>query len=477
MAAGTSKKARRSAQSTLTVRLNARAIIEARATGEIVATVQGHPVRLGSFGTGAADCLKKLHAGLPIADFDSDKGAGGREMRLLVGRLASLGLLEFRLGGAREGEDLAVIEPQTRDFWPRTLGLKDSDRLALSRFAYLRRRGVDMVLESPRAAALFRICSPEIAAAVAALASPRQVKELRRDAHFPGLALLGLLLDCHMLLKTDAADGAALRRAEGDDQLVLWDFHDLLFHARSTEGRHANLLGGAYPHAGAIAPLPAVRPGWPGKTLNLPQPQALSAFAELLRRRRSVREFDGRDPITLAELSTFLDRTARVLSQWRDSSGVDDGGHTARPYPTAGAAYELELYLAVERCEGLDRGFYHYDAAAHALAPIEVQPGDLEAMLMGAAPAMGVAAAPQILFAIGARFGRISWKYSSIAYSLILKDVGALSQTFYLAATDMGLGGCAIGISNLDLFARMTGIDFHVEGPVGQFALGRGLKP
>ena len=39
----------------------------------------------------------------------------------------------------------------------------------------------------------------------------------------------------------------------------------------------------------------------------------------------------------------------------------------------------------------------------------------------------------------------------------------------------MGLGGCAIGISNIDLFAKMTGIDFHVEGPVGQFALGRGI--
>ncbi len=41
-------------------------------------------------------------------------------------------------------------------------------------------------------------------------------------------------------------------------------------------------------------------------------------------------------------------------------------------------------------------------------------------------------------------------------------------------ATDMGLGGCAIGIINIDLFAKMTGIEFHVEGPVGQFAIGRG---
>ena len=46
-------------------------------------------------------------------------------------------------------------------------------------------------------------------------------------------------------------------------------------------------------------------------------------------------------------------------------------------------------------------------------------------------------------------------------------------QTLYLMATDMGLGGCAIGIANIDLFAKMTGIEFHIEGPVGQFALGR----
>ena len=90
---------------------------------------------------------------------------------------------------------------------------------------------------------------------------------------------------------------------------------------------------------------------------------------------------------------------------------------------------------------------------------------------------MDVAAPPQILITIAARFNRISWKYSAIAYSLILKDVGVLIEMLYMMATDMGLGGCAIGTSNIDLFAKMTGIDFHIEGPVGQFALGRGAKP
>ena len=80
----------------------------------------------------------------------------------------------------------------------------------------------------------------------------------------------------------------------------------------------------------------------------------------------------------------------------------------------------------------------------------------------------------EILITIAARFGRISWKHSSIAYALILKDVGVLPQTLYLMTTRTGLGGCAIGVRNIDLFAKLTGIDLHVEGPVGQFALGRG---
>ena len=132
--------------------------------------------------------------------------------------------------------------------------------------------------------------------------------------------------------------------------------------------------------------------------------------------------------------------------------------------------------MTVANCEGLARGFYHYDADRHALVPIAARAQELQAMLTAAEYAMAAPAPPQILISIAARFGRVSWKYSSIAYALILKDVGVLIQTFYMMATEMGLGGCAIGISNIDLFAKITGIEFHVEGPVGQFAIGRGKK-
>ena len=114
---------------------------------------------------------------------------------------------------------------------------------------------------------------------------------------FPGVELLALLVDCQILFKVDAAGDSGLRPAEGDDDLVLWDFHDLLFHTRSTEGRHANPLGGVYPYAGVMPPLPAVRPRWPGKKIDLRKlsaahSQAISPVAKLLRERHSTRSFD-----------------------------------------------------------------------------------------------------------------------------------------------------------------------------------------
>ena len=462
-------------------------MFDARADGSIVACFGGHSLDLGKFSAGAVDRAQELRAGLPLRSFASDARSADEEVRRLVRRLAGHGLLEYRLGPSRTGNDDIVIEPQVPDYWPQTPPLRDGDVLVLSRFAYMRRRGDEMVLESPRAGALFRICNPRIAAALLMLSTPQQIKKLRRQDGFPGVELLALLVDCHIVFKIDFARSKGLRPDEGDSALVLWDFHDLLFHTRSTQGRHANPTGGVYPYAGAIAPPPAVRPRWPGKKIDLRKLAAapslpISPAAGLLRERHSTRDFDVGRPITLAELARFLDAAARIHTQWK--SRLDFGGgdgpevdYAARPYPSGGASYALELYLAVDNCDGLARGFYHYDAAGHALTPIEARAPKLDALLSEAAFAMDAPALPQVLITIAARFGRVSWKYSSLAYALILKDAGVLLQTFYLMATDMGLGGCAIGTANIDLFARMTGIEFHVEGPVGQFALGRGAEP
>jgi len=481
------KPGRRTTAPTLSARLNDRVTLQIEADGRIAAEVDGYPVELGKFDAAAAKRAAALRAGLPIASASSAGSPVNQEIAALVRRLARRGLLEYRLAAARGEKDIVVIEPQVADYWPQRAKLNNTDTVVLSRFAYLRRRGADMVLESSRAGALFRICDPQIASFLAELSKPQKIATLRRQRGFPGIELFGLLLDCEILLKVDGKNGDGLRPSEGDANLVLWDFHDLLFHTRSTEGRQANPLGGIYPYADMMAPLPAERPRWPGRTIDLVRFGAVSApsqpgsgLAKLLRERHSIRDFDETHPITLAELAQFLDGTARVLSRWE--SPIDFEGdapviaYTGRPYPSAGSAHELELYLAVNNCEGLPRGFYHYDAGGHALVPIEVAAHQLNAMLTAAQFATDAPGLPQILITIAARFGRVSWKYSSIAYSLVLKNVGGLVQTFYLMATDMGLGGCALGTNNIELFANMTGLKFHVEGPVGQFALGRGVK-
>ncbi len=498
MRATAKQRKRKAAAPVVSARLNAHVNLQAQGDGNVTASFDDFSLPLGKYSIDALKRAQGIGAGLPLASFSSaapeqaERQRGRRERRnlkvvdkeiaLLVARLARTGLLEYRFGTL--SRDLAIIEPQVAGYWPQIARCGASDTIVLSRFAYLRRRGNDMVLESPRSAALFHICDSKIAGLLATLSSPQKIGQLRRQPGFPGLELIGVLLDCDILFKVGKAD-EGLRPSEGDDQLVVWDFHDLLFHTRSTEGRQSNPIGARYAHVDTIAPPLPVRVPWSGEAIDLQKfaaPAEPSSFVKLLRERHSTRDFDETQPITLAELGQFLESAARVQSTWSeplDFGGGDIGpemSYTRRPYPSAGSAYELELYLAVNTCEGLPRGFYHYDADRHALVPIPADAQAITLQLEAAQFAMDAPMAPQILFTIAARFPRVSWKYSAIAYSLILKDVGVLLQTLYLTATDMNLGGCAIGTGNIELFARMTGQDFHGEGPVGQFALGRGRK-
>jgi len=78
----------------------------------------------------------------------------------------------------------------------------------------------------------------------------------------------------------------------------------------------------------------------------------------------------------------------------------------------------------------------------------------------------------QVLIVISARFRRVAWKYRSMAYAAILKNVGVVYQTMYLVATAMGLAPYAVGSGDSDCLARLIGTDVHVESSVGEFLLG-----
>ncbi|MGD9657602.1 MAG: SagB family peptide dehydrogenase [Methylocystis sp.] len=448
--------------------------LEEEAGGVLRARFDRETLLLGKFSAAALRRASEFAMGRPLSAVGENEAPEDKELRGLIQRLALHGLVEYRLSRGAGGRDIVVVEPQMRDYRPNIQKLDATRQFVLSRFAYLRRRGEDLILESPLAGAAFRLCDARAASAVALLATPRSLAELRSEPDFPGEEFLALLIDCRIAFATDP--GRALRAGEGDEDLALWEFHDLLFHVRSTNGRHANPTGGLYAHADLVPQPPAARPAWPGPAIELGKIADAndSAIAALLRKRRSDRIFDGAHPITLAEVARFLDGAARIVSRQRliEADG-EEIEIAARPYPSGGASYELELYLAVDKCDGLARGFYHYDADRHALVAIEVTQRQLEAIIDDGQFAMGAPKPPQIMITMAARFGRVSWKYSGFAYALVLKHVGVVMQTLYLMATEMELGACAIGVGDIDLFARMTGLSFHVEGAVGQMAIGR----
>ena len=69
---------------------------------------------------------------------------------------------------------------------------------------------------------------------------------------------------------------ATCGRPRATHDLVLWDFHDLLFHARSTPGRHANPLGGALSLCGRHAFAAGRAAPLAGKDDRSPQGRALA---------------------------------------------------------------------------------------------------------------------------------------------------------------------------------------------------------
>ena len=90
------------------------------------------------------------------------RAAPTRRLRVLSGDWRGTAFWNFGSDVRCAAADQVVIEPQVPDYWPQTPQLSNTDTLALSRFAYMRRRGSDLVLESPRSGALFRICDPKL---------------------------------------------------------------------------------------------------------------------------------------------------------------------------------------------------------------------------------------------------------------------------------------------------------------------------
>ena len=417
---------------------------------------QGREIELAEYNPHHENANRHLALGAPLAALRAlIPAAAGPQAAIawlvLLRDWCRRGLIEFPL--VDDDAERAVIVPQWSGHFPALAAEEPPAESGLHRFAYLRDDDGVWLLESPLCPVRVRL------AGLSALKAPLVRRALAAAGFFD---------------HGDAGEHAARRGA-----LKQWEFHDLLFHVRHRAGWHFDQVGAAFPFIDQFDPPPALRPSWPGETIDLSSAEhdaEKESFARISRRRKSARSYDETRPIRLSEIGALLDRCARVRST--DSQMVHgDGAAVAmefayRPYPGGGACYELEIYLLVDRCDGLDSGAYHYDAGRHRLTRIRDRTAEVEEMISQAKMGAGNQARPQVLLVISARFSRVMWKYRSIAYSLILRNTGALYHALYLAATELGLAPCALGTGDSALFARLTGLDPLVEGSVGEFMLG-----
>ena len=373
-----------------------------------------------------------------------------------------------------EGQPIAIAVPLTSDYQFPYTEVGFESKYMLSRFAYCHQVEGQLLLESPLSQTQVLLMNWKGATLFSQLARPHSCSELVTGV--PGISLetvkqfVSLLLSTQMLSEV-REDGTIQEQA--NTTLAQWEFHDLLFHTRSRQGRHANPFGGTYRFSGKIEPLPALKPRMSEEVIKLYKPDletlktTEASFTQVLEARKSIRQY-GETPITAQQLGEFFYRCARVKHHYQ----TERGEITRRPYPSGGALYELELYPVVNSCEGIPSSLYHYHPLAHQLCRISYRTETVEALLNDARQSMGQQGMPQVLIVIAARFQRLAWKYESMAYALMLKHVGVLCQTMYLVATAMELAPCGLGGSNSDLFTKAAGCNYYVETSVGEFALG-----
>lgn len=456
------------------IRLRSGVSIVTGEDGRATVAVGDASMRLPALPAGTGVVLESLASG-DMAEADVQQrviAANGMpgllRWQAVVTRLDTTGLLERSVLVA-DGP-VARLRRTTIGHCPGT-GVRAPAMVKLSRFAIVRADGGKLIAERPGGQAAVEL-EPAMAVLVAGLVRWNSITD-----GVGGLPaqLTRPVLDLFAAAGLLAPGGPDDDKEDAEASFAQWHPADLWLHARSRGTRLITGYGGSYPLAGRFPPLPAVPAALPGRRVELPKPdlrvlkETDPPFAQVLERRRSVRAHDPRRPITLGQLGELLYRSARIR---RVIAGGDGQEIADRPYPCGGSLHELEIYPLITACDGVEPGLWHYAGADHQLEHVAA-PGMATAALVAAARAASVMTAdPQVVLIVTARFGRIMWKYHAIGYSLVLKHVGVLYQTIYLAGTAMGLGVCGLGGGDSSDFAAASGIPYHAEGSVGELVIG-----
>ena len=283
-------------------------------------------------------------------------------------------------------------------------------------------------------------------------------------------------------------DGEGVVDIDRDVDAAGWTSEDLAFH-RYTREQMIDLCRNSSP------PKAIDKNQFPAKFQRiilsveaLSRPSRLNndlGFFQVVRERKTIRTYQEK-PINADLLSDFLWHSMHVREEILCDPALSRAyPGLLRPVASAGALHSIEIYLCIHRCMGLSPGFYHYDTSLHSLGKLCglvdpcLQMLDLAASSTCRAPqaasvSPGQGQRPDVLVVMAARYGRNASLHhrTGLAYALILKDVGAIYQQFYLVATALRLAPCGLSFGSSELFEQASGLSGHLECSVGEFMIG-----
>ena len=170
----------------------------------------------------------------------------------------------------------------------------------------------------------------------------------------------------------------------------------------------------------------------------------LGSLENSLKNRRSQREFDRFKKISFDELSTILHYSAGINPKRKDDEKDES---VRRFYPSGGALYPLEIYLLIQRVEGLIPGIYHFNVKDNALETLTIDPEYMENALEGLFYPWSRGAAAMLFTT--AVWSRNSMKYRERGYRIAMLEAGHLNHNFALIASALGIGACnSLGFHN-----------------------------
>jgi SagB-type dehydrogenase family enzyme len=324
-------------------------------------------------------------------------------------------------------------------------------RYVISQFTIVSWRDGDVQVTSPMTGTTLT-CDASVLAVLSSFAVPRTIDDVIAGGSSGADGVAALLqewITAAVLVDADAPEPAALHS---------WDRDSLALHMSSRYRKWRK---------NPAATTPAVAPRRSEQAIPLASGSGSGgALAALLDARRSRRTWANR-PIPFQTFSDLFQMCARNRATGREA-------HVSRPYPSGGARYSLELYpiLANDAVDTLLPGVYRYLPEVHALEVVAPSGTESRSVLVAAGRAAATTP-PPVAIVITSRYARQGEQYTTLAYTLVLKEVGCLFQALYLAAESLGLAACALGRNTpFGVLARLCNTTEIEEPVVGELAIG-----